>query len=271
MTALGMTALGMTGLGTIRAIRRHPVKSMAGEVVARAIASHAGLVGDRVWSFIDTAGPAHFPWFSARALGPMVGYRPRFVEPSRTLGDVALEAAWARGSGVAPALPDDDAFAVSVVTPGGAVLRIDDPRLLTELEAASGKALTLRFATRGMQDCRPLSLVTRQTLAGFAAEAGIADDASRFRMNLEFDWPGAAPFAEDALVGRRLAIGPRVEIAIVEPDARCAMIGVDPATGESDRLVLRALADRHGGNLGLYAVVLREGILAEGDAIRLLD
>ena len=80
----------MTVLGTIRAIRRHPVKSMAGEVVARAIASHAGLVGDRVWSFIDTAGPGHFPWFSARALGAMVVYRPRFVEPGTPLWIPAL-------------------------------------------------------------------------------------------------------------------------------------------------------------------------------------
>ena len=263
--------MGVTSLGTIRVLRRHPVKSMAGEVVPRAIVSHAGLVGDRVWAFIDAAGPGHFPWFTARNLGPLVGYRPRFVEASRTLGDAPLEAAWARGSGVAPALPDDGAFAVEVVTPAGAVLRIDDPRLLAELSAASGKALSRRFATRGMQDCRPLSLVTSQTLAGFAAAAGIAEDARRFRMNLEFDWPGAAPFAEDALVGRRLGIGPRVEIAIVEPDARCAMIGIDPASGESDRMVLRTLADRHGGTLGLYAAVLREGIVSEGDAIRLLD
>lgn len=263
--------MGVTALGTVRAIRRHPVKSMAGEVVARAIASHAGLVGDRVWSFIDTAAPGHFPWFTARTLGPLVGYRPRFVEPSRTLADATLEAAWARGSGVAPALPEDDAFAVQVATPAGATLAIDDPRLLAELSAASGKALSLRFATRGMQDCRPLSLVTSQTLAGFATETGIAPNAARFRMNLEFDWPGAAPFAENALVGRRLAIGPRLEIAIVEPDARCAMIGIDPATGESDRLVLRTLADRHGGNLGLYAAVLREGIVSEGDELRLLD
>ena len=263
--------MGVSVLGTLRAIRRHPVKSMEGEVVARAIASHAGLVGDRVWSFIDAAGPAHFPWFSARSLGAMVRYRPRFVDPGRTLGDAALEAAWARGSGVAPALPGDEAFAVSVATPGGEVLGIGDRRLLAELEAASGKKLALRFATRGMQDCRPVSLVTRQTLAGFAAEAGVADDAARFRMNLEFDWPGAAPFAEDALVGRRVAIGSRVELAIVEPDARCAMIGVDPASGEAERGVLRTLADRHGGNLGLYAVVLREGVVAEGDAVRLLD
>ena len=261
----------MTALGTIRTIRRHPVKSMAGEVVARAIVSHAGLVGDRVWSFIDAAGPAHFPWFSARTLGAMVRYRPRFVDPDRTLTDAALEAAWARGSGVAPALPGDEAFAVAVGTPGGGVLAVDDPRLLAELEAASGRKLALRFATRGMQDCRPVSLVTSQTLAGFAAEAGVADDAARFRMNFEIDWPGAAPFAEDGLVGKRVAIGARLEIAIVEPDARCAMIGVDPASGESDRVVLRTLADRHGGNLGLYGVVLCEGVVADGDAVRLLD
>lgn len=263
--------MGLTRLGTVRALARHPVKSMAGEAVARAIASHAGLVGDRVWSFVDVAGPGHFPWFTARLLGALVTYRARFSDPARTLGDAALEAAWARGSGVAPALPPDDAFAVVVATPGGAVLPVDDPRLLAELEAASGRRLALRFATRGMQDCRPLSLVTAQTLAGFAAEAAIAPDGRRLRMNIVLDWPGSAPFAENALVGRRLAIGARVELAIVEPDARCAMIGIDPATGAGDRLVLRGLADRHGGTLGLYAAVLREGILAEGDEVRLLD
>lgn len=257
-------------LGTIRAIRRHPVKSMAGEVVPRAIASHAGLLGDRVWSFVDPAGPGHFPWFTARGLGPLVTYRPRFTAPERTLADPALEAAWARGSGVAPALPADDAFATRVATPDGDEFAIDDPRLRARLESTIGRPLQLRFATRGMQDCRPLSLVTTQTLAGFAAEAAIPPGPARFRMNLEFDWPGSAPFAENTLVGHRLAIGPRVEIAIVEPDARCAMIGIDPATGTADRLVLRGLTDRHGGTLGLYAAVLREGVVSDGDEVRVL-
>jgi len=267
---MGLTPAGRK-LGTIRTIRRHPVKSMAGEVVPRAIARHAGLVGDRVWSFIDAAAPGHFPWFTARTLGPLVTFRPRFIEPTRTLADATLEAAWARGSTVAPALPSDDAFAVLVATPDGAELAIDDPALLAQLQAASGRTLSLRFATRGMQDCCPLSLVATQTLDGFAAETGTATDAARFRMNIAFDWPGAAPFAEASLVGRRLALGPRVEIAVTEPDARCAMIGIDPETGNSDRLVLRTLADRHGGNLGIYAVVLREGIVSDGDEVRLLD
>jgi len=258
-------------IGTVRAIRRHPVKSMAGEAVARAIATHAGLVGDRVWAFTDAGGPGHFPWFTARGLGAMATWRARFAEPDRTLFDPALEEAWARGSAVAPALPPDDAFATLVTLPDGTVLRVDDPALLARLEKASGRSLALRFATRGMQDCRPLSLVASQTLDGFAAEAGIAADPGRMRMNIEFDWPGAAPFAENALVGRRLAIGPRVELAVVEPDARCAMIGIDPATGEADRRVLRLLADRHGGNLGVYAVVLREGVVSNRDQIRLLD
>lgn len=261
----------MTSLGTLSAIRRHPVKSMAGEVVPRAIVAHAGIMGDRAWAFTDAAGPAHFPWFTARTLGPMVTYRAAFTDPARTLHDAALEAAWDRGSGVAPPLPDDTAFAVRVATPAGASHAIDDPRLRAELEAATGRHLALRFATRGMNDCRPLSLVTSQTLEGFAAEAAIAPDPARFRMNLEWDWPRSAPFAESTLVGKRLAIGPRLEIAIVEPDARCAMIGIDPATGASDRLVLRRLADHHAGNLGLYAAVLREGIVTAGDEVRLLD
>lgn len=261
----------MTTLGTLRTIRRHPVKSMAGELVPRAIVAHAGIVGDRAWAFTDGANPPHFPWFTARTLGPLLTYTAAYTAPARTLHDEALEAAWARGSFVAPPLPDDTAFATRITTPAGTGYAIDDPRLRAELEAATGRRLALRFATRGMQDCRPLSLVTSQTLAGFAAEAAIAPDGRRFRMNLEWDWPGSAPFAENTLVGRRLAIGPRLELAIVEPDARCAMIGLDPATGQSDRLVLRRLADHHEGNLGLYAAVLREGVVTEGDEVRLLD
>jgi uncharacterized protein YcbX len=261
----------MTAIGTLRTIRRHPVKSMGGEVVPRAIVAHAGLVGDRAWAFTDTASPPHFPWFTGRTLGPYVTYRASFANPALTLHDETLEAAWARGSGVAPPLPDDGAFAVRVATPSGASYAIDDPRLRAELEAATGRRLALRFATRGIQDCRPVSLVTSQTIQGFAAEAAIAPDAARFRMNLEWDWPGSQPFAENTLVGRRIAIGPRLELAIVEPDARCAMIGLDPATGQPDRLVLRRLADHHEGNLGLYAAVLREGVVSEGDEVRLLD
>ena len=35
--------------------------------------------------------------------------------------------------------------------------------------------------------------------------------------------------------------------------------------------VLRRLADHHAGNLGLYAAVLREGVVSDGDEVRLLD
>jgi uncharacterized protein YcbX len=260
----------MTSLGTVRTIRRFPVKSMAGEVVHHAVASHAGLVGDRVWAFVDREGPGHFPWFTGRNLGAMVTWHARFTDPAAQVPE-ALAAAWSRGSGVAPALGEDDAFAAEAVAPDGAIYPLADPRLLARLESDSGRRLALRYATRGMQDCRPLSLVSSQTLAGFDAEMGRPLDARRFRMNIEFDWQGAAPFAETTMVGRRLRIGDRLEIAIVEPDARCAMVGLDPATGVSDRTVLRALADRHGGALGIYAAVLREGAVSTGDPVHLLD
>jgi uncharacterized protein YcbX len=260
----------MSLLGTVRTIRRFPVKSMAGEVVGRAVASHAGLVGDRVWAFVDREGPGHFPWFTGRTLGAMVTWRARFTNPADQVPE-ALASAWARGSGVAPALGSDDAFAADAMAPDGAVYPLYDPRLLARLEAESGRRLAVRLATRGMQDCRPLSLVSSQTLAGFDAEMGRPLDARRFRMNIEFDWPGSSPFADATLVGRRLQIGERLEVAVVEPDARCAMVGLDPATGQFDRTVLRALADRHGGALGIYAAVLREGMIATGDPVRLAE
>jgi MOSC domain-containing protein YiiM len=49
------------------------------------------------------------------------------------------------------------------------------------------------------------------------------------------------------------------------------MITLDPETGEAKQEVLRVVAQRHGGNAGLYGAVLTEGVVRIGDEIDLLD
>ena len=44
-------------VGTVRELWRYPVKSLGGESLAAARVSKQGLVGDRVWAFVD-AGSA---------------------------------------------------------------------------------------------------------------------------------------------------------------------------------------------------------------------
>jgi uncharacterized protein YcbX len=85
-------------------------------------------------------------------------------------------------------------------------------------------------------------------------------------MNLD----GSEGFAEDALVGRTLRIGPSVEIAIVARDPRCKMITLDPETGEMEPKILQKVGRGHEGQAGVYAAVLSEGLISQGDRIEVI-
>lgn len=51
----------MRRIGTLEALYRYPVKSMAGEEVARAFVGYAGLMGDRCYAFARVDGRKAFP------------------------------------------------------------------------------------------------------------------------------------------------------------------------------------------------------------------
>jgi uncharacterized protein YcbX len=71
-------------VGHIAALRRYPVKSMAGEELDGADVSWHGLAGDRRWAFIrDGQARSGFPWLTIRDRPEMARYRPRFAEPDR--------------------------------------------------------------------------------------------------------------------------------------------------------------------------------------------
>lgn len=80
-----------------------------------------------------------------------------------------------------------------------------------------------------------------------------------------------AGFAEEGLIGCTLRIGAEAVVAVTDRDRRCKMITLDPETGRASPEVLRQVAQTHGGNAGLYAVVLVEGTVRTGDSILILD
>jgi uncharacterized protein YcbX len=57
-----------------------------------------------------------------------------------------------------------------------------------------------------------------------------------------------------------LRIGDTVTLKLVKKDERCVMITLDLETAVPAPAVLHTVALRHQGCLGVYAVVLREGI-----------
>jgi uncharacterized protein YcbX len=241
-------------IGTIKTLRRYPVKSMAGEDLATARVTYAGVQGDRVYAFIDSAPTRpSFPWYSARQRHDLVLFEPRFRAPP------------------ADALPPREAFAVDVRTPTGAVLPIDAPELLASLRERAGRDVALRFSERGMHDSRPVLIFGLATAAAIAERAGTPVEPLRFRANVYVDWRDPTPFFEDGLVGRRLKLGEQVEVLIEKRDTRCVVVDVDPATGVAAPGTLRSVATMNRGTAGVYAVVVREGLVHAGDPIRLVE
>lgn len=240
----------MEPIGTVVRLRRYPVKSMAGEDLDAARVTHAGLVGDRAFAFVDKQGPADFPWMTSRKGRDMILFRPRFL---------------------APPPPDDGIFSVDysteVTTPEGRKARVDDPEFTRFLENRYGHALVLRHSERSMTDAYPVSVLGMATVRGLSEETGMELNPLRFRANFYVQWSSDEPFFEDRFVGRELRIGESVAIQVVKKDGRCVMITLDPETAEPAPIVFGKVAREHAGCAGVYGAVLRGGVVRSNDPV----
>ena len=233
----------MTILGQIASLARYPVKSMAGELLARAYLASYGLEQDRLYAFESSSAPAGMLRLPARERRQMLLYRPQVRSGGR----------------------------IEVLMPDGERHSIDSASLLDHLQAhdADGGRLSLRQSLRPQTDVRPLSLLSRSTVKALSEEFGMELGERRFRANLLVDLAGGA-FAEDALAGRRVRIGGEAELLIRERIPRCRFITYDPdAPIQEEPLfpLMKLLDKRHKGRVGVYATVITPGWVEAGDDI----
>jgi uncharacterized protein YcbX len=163
---------------------------------------------------------------------------------------------------------------LEVVTQSGKVISIDDPVLIKLLGEglSENNQLKLVRSDRALTDCRPISIISLQTIRQIESELNMPMDKRRFRSNIYFNFAaGSSGFAEDNFVGRRLRIGSKATVTVLERDPRCKMISLDPETGEHNPRVLRHVVQAHDNYAGLYCAALIEGLLKKGDPIELLD
>jgi uncharacterized protein YcbX len=162
---------------------------------------------------------------------------------------------------------------VDVETPDGKTLAIDDPILIEMLRANIDQKhqLTLMRSERALTDCRPVSIFSLQSAKQLAEETGTPVDKRRFRANVYVDLVSNQGFAENEFVGRSLRIGPKVIVMVLERDARCVMITLDPDTGEKTPAILKKVAQAHEGMAGVYGAVMIEGMLHKGDSVEVID
>jgi uncharacterized protein len=258
-------------VGTVESLWRYPVKSMRGEELEEAFAGYPGMYGDRVFAFKSSASPAGFPYFTAREQRRLLLYRPHFRYADKAALPVNLTEADRLGAG--PLSADVSELMVDVETPGGQTLAVDDPALIELLlnDIDNKHQLTLMRSQRPMTDCRPVSILSLQSARQLSDETDTPIDKRRFRANVYLNLESDIGFGENEFVGRSLKIGPKVLVRILERDARCAMITLDPDTAERTPAVLKKVAQAHEGTAGVYGAIIVEGVLHKGDAVELLD
>jgi uncharacterized protein YcbX len=263
----------MSVVGRVESVWRYPVKSMRGEELPEIFAGFSGIWGDRLFAFKSSATPAGFPYLTGREAHGMLLYRPRFRHPEKAAKPANLAEAQEISPILNPVAADPDDLALDVETPSGEVLAIGDPALSRQLaeRAGDGHSLILLRSDRAMTDCRPISLFSLQTARQLGEEVGSGLDKRRFRANVYLDLGTAGGFSENTFVGRKVRIGSRVVVAVLERDPRCQMITLDPDTAVSNPEVLRKVARGHDGTAGVYGAVLAEGIIRVDDAVEVLD
>ena len=261
----------MSVIGKVDSVWRYPVKSMRGEELDEAFAGFSGVYGDRLFAFRSSASSKGFPYFTAREQRRLLQYRPRFRFPDKAARPINL--AEAEKMGANPVSADPAELIVDVETPGRQTLAVDDPALIDMVrgDVDQKHQLTLMRSERAMTDCRPVSIFSLQSAQQLAEEAGTPIDKRRFRANVYMDLTSGGGFAENDFVGRSLRIGPKVVVRILERDARCVIITLDPDTTERTPEILKKVAQAHEGMAGVYGAVMVEGTLHKDDPVEVLD
>jgi uncharacterized protein YcbX len=269
-------------MGQVGAVRRYPVKSMLGEELECATVTEGGLAGDRAFALVDESD----------------GKVATAKNPKKWPGMFGFEASYGPAGPVAREN-------LSIRLPDGRVVNGADPQVDGLMSEVVGREVTLQGAGAhkpgesrkaeglwleidGMPRREPIveftlppgtffdgaviHLVTTSTLAHMtAAYPAGCFDPRRFRPNLVIKTGEDQTWCvENDWVGGTLAIGDRVRLRIVKTTGRCIMTTLPFADLPGDLGILKTVAAENQAKVGVYGTVVAPGIVAKGDAVRLL-
>jgi uncharacterized protein len=229
---------------------RYPVKSMQGEELDTAPVSPTGLLGDRAYALVDALDGRVASAKDTRRWPSLFGFHAFYDPPLR-----------------AERAPSP----VRIVLPNGRVVASDDPDVDGVLSVALGRGARLRAgggADAGFFDAATVHLLTTSTLERLRAlHPSGRFDVRRFRPNVVVDTGEQPGFVEDGWVGKTLTIGDGVRLEVTEPCERCVMTTLAQADLPYDPGILRAVATGNDLNGGVYARVLRGGVVTCGEDV----
>lgn len=277
-------------LGSVLSLWRYPVKSMQGEELAASRLSAQGLFGDRAYGLLDSADGKIATAKNPRKWPGLFAFRAALVE-SGSSDAPALRITLPNGTVLSGAQRDLDQVlshaihrqvTVAASERGGGAGSPSAPRVTWTAKSEAYwpdiDGLDHRDAVTDFElpagtffDCASVHLVTTATLERLGALYPNGRFAvQRFRPNLVLNAPAQGQsFPEDAWLDRTIAIGDEVRLHITSPAGRCVMTTLPQGDLPEDRGILRTVVQHHGGNVGVYASVVRGGTIRRGDRVTL--
>lgn len=274
-----MTSTTSLGLSSVVALWRYPVKSMMGEELNAADLTQRGLLGDRAYALVDRSTGKVVSAKNPRKWSKLFDFRAAFVEAPRS------------GQKIPP---------VRITLPNGTIATTEQGDLEQALSDVLGRDVTLAATapeTPSLEEYWPDldGLAHRETVTDESMPAGTFFDLAvihvlttatidrlrelypqgrfevrRFRPNIVVEPDsGAKGFVENDWIGHTLAIGREVRLSITGPCSRCVMTTLPQGDLPRDPGILRTAAQHNQVNVGVYANVVRGGVLRRGDPVRL--
>jgi uncharacterized protein YcbX len=244
-----------------------PVKSTALHHPDEIQLGPRGAVGDRTFFFVDGEGRR----VSGATKAPILPIRAAYDAGREWLELTLPNGVVAAGSALA------DGHALEVDFYGRKVpAHLVEGDFAESLSAYAGRELLLarRDHDGDALDVRPVTLVSLESVAELARRGGHDGELSpgRFRMTIEIEGV-SGPHEEDTWHSRRVTIG-GAELVVGDQVPRCVVTTLDPDTGRRDFPTLHVIKEYRGltrkGNVhfGVYADVVRPGVVRVGDALQ---
>lgn len=275
-----MTSSTSATVGTVVSVRRYPVKSMQGEELNAAWLTLRGLLGDRALALVDASDGKVVSAKNPRKWPAMFDFRGEFVQPPQPGEPLPpVRITLPDGTSLTSQQPDiDEALSRTLSRRVRLASSGADQQILEEywpdIEGLSQRDIVTDEGIPGgtFFDGAPVHLLTTATLDRLReCYPPGRFEARRFRPNIVVQGTGgAAEFLEDSWLDRTVSIGDEAQLRIWRRCPRCVMTTLPQADLPADPGILRTAARQNEGYVGVYATVVREGLIRRGDQLRLV-
>ena len=252
---------------------------MMGEELNASFVTERGLLGDRVYALVDQSTGKVASAKNPKKWGRLFDFRASFIEPPR-MGEQIPPARLTLPDGtfvtsdqveVDHILSQALGLQVRLMTPALEKPSLEEYWPDIEGLAQREKVTDEPMPPRTFFDLSVIHVLTAATinrLRELYPEGRF--EVRRFRPNIVVETAaGEKDFVENGWVHSTLSIGGEVRLKVTGPCPRCVMTTLPQGDLPRDLGILRTAARYNQVNVGVYASVLRSGIIRRGDPVRL--